>query len=82
MQAIIPKSSAACGKENSTRASSNDQAVNANRLLEHLHNGTWKHQKLLALQTKPPKFHEGEIVSSHTANFFFVILDTTDTFLS
>jgi hypothetical protein len=63
MQAIVPKSSTATsGKENSTRSSINYQAANANRLIEHLHNGTWKHQKLVALQTKPPKFHEGELI--------------------
>jgi hypothetical protein len=64
MQAIVPKCSPPTeGKENdSKRASINalDQAVNNNRLIEHLHNGTWKHQKLLAVQTKPPKFHEGQ----------------------
>lgn len=53
MQAIVPRSSTASGgKEN----------ANAIRLIEHLHNGTWKQQKLVALQTKPPKFHEGELI--------------------
>eukprot|EP00804_Cyclotella_cryptica_P028994 CCRYP_012412-RA/>CCRYP_012412-RA protein AED:0.04 eAED:-0.02 QI:0/0/0/1/1/1/2/0/335 len=71
MQAVIPKSTVstnvgsgeAMGIETSqvTIKQSNPlfDHANTNRLIEHLHNGTWKHQKLLAVQTKPPKFHEG-----------------------
>ena len=54
MRAILPRS-AHVDKENSSTIA----ASSANRLVEHLHNGTWKHQKLLAVQTKAPKFHEG-----------------------
>lgn len=36
MQAVVPKSNVSGGKEKD--------------LIEHLHNGTWKHQKLLAVQ--------------------------------
>ena len=28
--------------------------------MEHLHNGTWKHHNLEAVQTRAPKFHEGQ----------------------
>lgn len=30
-----------------------------NRLLEHLHNGTWKHTLLIACQTRSPRFSDG-----------------------
>jgi hypothetical protein len=71
MQAIVPRvvsSSSSSGNEqngcgsNKNTANVFDQAANTSRLIEHLHNGTWKHQKLLAVQTKPPKFHEGKII--------------------
>lgn len=62
MRAILPKSASSRNdKENSSTAASS----NANRLVEHLHNGTWKHQKLLAVQTKAPKFHEGMFIVVH-----------------
>jgi len=28
--------------------------------MEHLHNGTWKHHNLEAVQTRAPKYHEGQ----------------------
>jgi len=51
MQAVIPKQS----------SSSKDQgSSSSNRLIEHLHNGTWKHHNLEAVQTRAPKYHEGQ----------------------
>ncbi|KAL9189157.1 hypothetical protein ACHAXT_011647 [Thalassiosira profunda] len=45
MQAIVPKD----GKPSSD-----------NRLLEHLHNGIWKQQKLVTVKTRAPTFAEGQ----------------------
>ena len=38
----------------------NNNIGNNNRLMEHLHNGTWKHHNLVAVQTRAPKYHEGQ----------------------
>jgi hypothetical protein len=71
MQAVIPKSTLSTNKGSGEKTDTEmshatikhtspfDRANNS-RLIEHLHNGTWKHQRLLAVQTKPPKFHEGK----------------------
>lgn len=75
MQAIIPK--IAAGRE------VNDPAVNTNRLIEHLHNGTWKHGRLLAVQTKPPKFHEGKFYTctSHHLCYYYYLTCLSNTAL-
>jgi len=52
MQAVIPKQSSS-NKDHESGSSSN-------RLMEHLHNGTWKHHNLEAVQTRAPKYHEGQ----------------------
>jgi len=52
MQAVIPKEQS--NKDNDHNGSS------SNRLMEHLHNGTWKHHNLEAVQTRAPKYHEGQ----------------------
>ena len=62
MQAVIPKKSPPSSNLKScanTVDTIKDSHV-TQRLIEHLHNGTWKHHKLLAVQTKPPKYHEGQ----------------------
>lgn len=56
MQAIVPKSTSST---NAGRTEENNEISN-NRLIEHLHIGTWKHHKLLAVQTRPPTYHEGQ----------------------
>ncbi|KAL7484977.1 hypothetical protein ACHAW6_010579 [Cyclotella cf. meneghiniana] len=69
MQAVIPKSTlltnTGSGEKTDTEMSHSTikqtnpfDRANTSRLIEHLHNGTWKHQRLVAVQTKPPKFHE------------------------
>ena len=73
MQAIVPKCSPPTeGKKNDLKRIS----INAknNRLIEHLHNGTWKHQKLLAVQTKPPKFHEGVCLRVYHMSYFQLLV--------
>ena len=50
LQAIIPK----------LTSSSEGKGGKNNRLLEHLHNGTWKQNKLVAMQSRAPKYHEGQ----------------------
>ena len=45
----------------SSRGDNNNNNIgNNNRLMEHLHNGTWKHHNLVAVQTRAPKYHEGQ----------------------
>ncbi|KAK1747622.1 tubby family protein [Skeletonema marinoi] len=57
MQAVIPKYSEG-------NALLEEETLNIkhhnNRLMEHLHNGTWQHHDLVAVQTRPPSFHEGQ----------------------
>ncbi|KAL7541134.1 hypothetical protein ACHAXR_010663 [Thalassiosira sp. AJA248-18] len=65
MQAVVPKhatlSDEKGGKSSrDTIKAGNDGPPHGNRLMEHLHNGTWKHHKLVAVQTRPPKYHEGQ----------------------
>ena len=74
MQAVVPKehspqsnNSNDCNhgddkdKENKIMPSSRGgDSSNNNRLMEHLHNGTWKHHNLVAVQTRAPKYHEGQ----------------------
>eukprot|EP00986_Skeletonema_menzelii_P017842 scaffold22492_cov138-Skeletonema_menzelii.AAC.3 len=50
MQAVIPKCSPQQGGE----------GQHSNRLMEHLHNGTWQHHNLVAVQTRPPSWNEGQ----------------------
>lgn len=75
MQAVIPKSTllTSTGSDEKTDTEMSHSTIkhtnpydraNTSRLIEHLHNGTWKHQRLLAVQTKPPKFHEGMYLSA------------------
>ncbi len=61
MKAVVPRGNTRTGSTNSATAVTlkTSNVTEKSRLIEHLHNGTWKHQKLLAVQTKPPKFHEG-----------------------
>lgn len=72
MQAVVPKStslSLSSSNNDETKASTRDTIKHSNanegvshnnRLIEHLHNGTWKHHKLLAVQTKPPVYSAGQ----------------------
>lgn len=57
MQAVI-SSSEKGGLASRDTANAGNGAQN--RLVEHLHNGTWKHHKLVALQTRAPSFSEGQ----------------------
>lgn len=63
MQAVIPKCSPR-KEEGGNALLEDDDKVNVkgqnNRLMEHLQNGTWQHHNLVAVQTKPPSFHEGQ----------------------
>lgn len=63
MQAVIPKCSSP-KEEGGNGLLEGDGKVNVkghnNRLMEHLQNGTWQHHNLVAVQTKPPSFHEGQ----------------------
>ncbi|KAL7550819.1 hypothetical protein ACHAWF_014029 [Thalassiosira exigua] len=58
MQAVVPKSEGS-NHEAASRDTVKSSKEN-NRLIEHLHNGTWKHHKLVAVQTKAPRYHEGQ----------------------
>ena len=76
MQAVVPKYSPQSNNSNncnhgddkdnenkmpSSRGDNNNNNIgNNNRLMEHLHNGTWKHHNLVAVQTRAPKYHEGQ----------------------
>mmetsp|Transcript_28618 Transcript_28618/g.45071 ORF Transcript_28618/g.45071 Transcript_28618/m.45071 type:complete len:292 (+) Transcript_28618:52-927(+) len=64
MQAVIPKCSPRIEEEGGNALLADDEKGNVkghnNRLMEHLQNGTWQHYNLVAVQTKPPSFHEGQ----------------------
>ena len=60
MQAVIPKGVVARSGEEKNKTATRDHHNQHSRLMEHLHNGTWKHNKLEAVQTRPPKYHEGQ----------------------
>jgi len=73
MQAVIPKyapsNEGKNGKPQTTKASDGDHHNNC--LMEHLHNGIWKHHKLVACQTRPPKYHEGQYRLSFSGRVLF-----------
>jgi len=64
MQAVIPKYSSHNNKQGKGSKIVEEKTVNVthhnNRLLEHLHAGTWKHHALVAVQTRPPTFQQGQ----------------------
>jgi len=62
MQAVIPKSNKGKDDRSSqgTGKASSNGTHHKNRLMEHLHNGTWKHHDLIAVQTRTPKFAKGQ----------------------
>lgn len=66
MQAVIPKRAppgeSKDGQSRATVKAGNGSlaASHGNRLLEHLHNGTWKNHKLVAVQTRSPKYESGQ----------------------
>lgn len=74
MQAIVPKSILLDANKDphiaaAKKGTVDDQIATNSRLIEHLHNGTWKHQKLLVVQTKPPKFHEGRFNNTNLSSY-------------
>lgn len=66
MQAVVPKYSISSNNGNgSSKSADNNRSSKpvsreTSRLLEHLHNGTWKHHNLVAVQTRAPKYQEGQ----------------------
>jgi hypothetical protein len=66
MQAVVPKYSMSSNNCNGGKGagernrSSKSVSRETSRLLEHLHNGTWKHHDLVAVQTRAPKYQEGQ----------------------
>ncbi len=77
MQAVIPKySSHKQGGGNKLVVE--EETVNVthhnNRLMEHLHNGTWKHHSLVAVQTRPPTFQQGQYRLNFQGRGAFYIL--------
>lgn len=60
MQAVIPKFTEGKDDKKSSQGTGNGGTHHNNRLMEHLHNGTWKHHELIAVQTRMPKYHEGQ----------------------
>jgi hypothetical protein len=65
IQVIIPKDSALSGVETNEQPLRDADKLGRgthrnNRLMEHLHNGTWKNHRYVAVQTRAPKYHEGQ----------------------
>lgn len=65
MQAIIPKDARQSDDEIDEQPLRESDTVGKgtqrnNRLLELLHNGTWRHHRYVAVQTRAPKYHEGQ----------------------
>mmetsp|Transcript_22950 Transcript_22950/g.48189 ORF Transcript_22950/g.48189 Transcript_22950/m.48189 type:complete len:278 (-) Transcript_22950:1849-2682(-) len=58
MKAVVPRGNSRTGSTNSVAAVTmkTSNVTEKSRLIEHLHNGTWRHNNLLALQTKAPVF--------------------------
>lgn len=51
MQAVVPKDAITSSKE---------AKANHGNLVEHLHNSTWKHNRLAVVQTRPPSYSGGQ----------------------
>ncbi len=61
MQVIIPKDASRSDEEFDEQPSVVGRGTQRNtRLMELLHNGTWRHHRYEAVQTRAPKYHEGQ----------------------
>lgn len=63
MQVIIPKGASLCDEEEQPLRDSGKVGRGThrnNQLMELLHNGTWKQHRYMTVQTRAPKYHEGQ----------------------